>query len=106
MLYIQTKAEGLLFKILVLPRSSKNMIAGVQDDAIKVKLTAPPVNNEANQMTIKFLAKVLDVPKSSIEIVSGHSNRKKKVLLHANRTGKSKKEYKRLEQLIMDLVSS
>jgi uncharacterized protein (TIGR00251 family) len=103
MLSIQKNSQGLVFKVLVQPRSSKNMLAGLHDDALKVKLTAPPVNNAANRMSIKFLAKALGVPQSSLEIVSGHTSRNKQVLLHSDRTSISEKEYRRLKQLILSL---
>jgi len=103
MLSIQKNSQGLVFKVLVQPRSSKNMLAGLHDDALKIKLTAPPVNNAANRMSIKFLAKALGIPQSSLEIVSGHTSRNKQVLLHSDRTSISEKEYRRLKQLILSL---
>ena len=106
MLSIQKKSQGIVFKVLVQPRSSKNMLAGLHNDALKVRLTAPPVNNAANRMSIKFLAKALGVPKSSLEIVSGHTSRNKQVLLRSERTDISEKEYGRLKQLILDLALS
>ena len=106
MLSIQENSRGVIFKILVQPRSSKNTLAGLHDDALKIKLTAAPVNNAANWMCIKFLAKALGVPKSSLEIVSGHTSRNKQVLLRSDRVGISEKEYDRLKQLILDLASS
>jgi len=106
MLSIQKNSRGVVFKIFVQPRSSKNMFAGIHDDALKVKLTAPPVNNAANRMSIKFLAKALGIPKSSLEIVSGHTSRNKQVLLHSDRTDISEKEYRRLKQLVLSLVIS
>ncbi|MBW2449713.1 MAG: YggU family protein [Deltaproteobacteria bacterium] len=106
MISIQENPRGVVFKVLIQPRSSKNTLAGLHDDALKVKLTAPPVNNAANRMSLKFLAKALGVPKSSLEIVSGHTNRNKQVLLHSDRNDISKKEYCRLKQLVFDLVSS
>ena len=106
MLHIQKNPRGVVFKVLVQPRSAKNMLAGLHDDALKVKLTAPPVNNAANLMCIKFLAKALGVPKSSLEIVSGHTSRNKQVLLCSDRTDISEKEYRRLKQRILDLASS
>ena len=106
MLSIQKKSQGIVFKVLVQPRSSKNMLAGLHNDALKVRLTAPPVNNAANRMSIKFLAKALGVPKSSLEIVSGHTSRNKQVLLRSDRTDISEKEYGRLKQLILDLALS
>ena len=106
MLSIKKNSRGVVFKVLVQPRSSKNMLAGLHDDALKVKLTAAPVNNAANRMSIKFLAKALGVPKTSLEILSGHTSRNKQVLLHSDRTELSEKEYGRLRQLILDLASS
>ena len=106
MVSVQKNPRGVVFKVLIQPRSSKNMLAGLHDDALKVKLTAPPVNNAANRMSIKFLAKALGVPKSSLEIVSGHTNRNKQVLLHSGRTNMSEKEYRRLKQLVLSLGNS
>ena len=106
MLSIQKNSRGVVFKIFVQPRASKNMFAGLHDDALKVKLTAPPVNNAANRMSIKFLAKALGVPKSSLEIVSGHTSRNKQVLLHFDRTDVSEKEYRHLKQLVLSLGNS
>ena len=103
---IQKNPRGAVFKVLVKPRSFKNMLTGIRDDALEIKLTAPPVNNAANRMCIKFLAKALDVPKSSLEIISGHTSRNKRVLLYADRTDISEKEYRRLKQLILNLASS
>ena len=103
MLSIQKNPRGVVFKILVQPRSSKNMLAGLHDDALKVKLTAPPVNNAANRMCIKFLAKALGVPPPFLEIVSGHTSRNKQVLLHSDQPNLSEKEYRRLKQLILSL---
>ena len=106
MIRIQKNSRGVVFKILVQPRSSQNKLVGLHDDALKVKLTAPPVNNAANRMSIKFLAKAIGVPKSSLEIVSGHNSRNRKVLLHSGRTNIPEKEYIRLKQLIIDLATA
>jgi uncharacterized protein (TIGR00251 family) len=59
------------------PRASKNKIAGVLGGRLKITLTAPPVDNSANDGLIVFLAKKLGVPKSSVEIVSGQTGKKK-----------------------------
>ncbi len=87
MFSIRQTGEGITFKIFVLPRSSKNMVSGVHGDALKVKLTAPPVDNSANKMCIKFLAKLLKTSKSSLEIVSGHTSRTKTILVRAPEGG-------------------
>lgn len=55
------------------PRSSKNKVTKISDGEYKVKLTAPPVDGEANKMLIEILAKHFRVPKSLIKIVGGKS---------------------------------
>ena len=81
------------------------MISGLHGDALKIKITAPPVDNAANTMCIKFLTKCLKVPNSSIEILSGHNGRTKQVLLRFSRAEMSAKEYRRLKNLIEKLVT-
>ncbi|BBO92042.1 DUF167 domain-containing protein [Desulfosarcina ovata] len=78
---IQEKPDGLIFKIRVQPRSSKNRIAGLHGDALKLNITAPPVDNAANKACSAFLASLLPVPKSAVQIVSGHTGRNKQVLI-------------------------
>lgn len=73
-------SDGLTFAVRALPRSSRNEVVGLQDDgALKVKLTAPPVEGAANKALIKFLSGRLGVSKSSITIVSGQTGRNKVV---------------------------
>ena len=77
MVLFKEDTEGITFKVFIQSRSSKNTIVGLHGDTIKIKLTAPPVDNAANKMCVQYLAKQLKVPKSSIEIISGHSSRTK-----------------------------
>jgi uncharacterized protein (TIGR00251 family) len=103
MLNIRNTPDGIVFKVLIQPRSSKNMIAGLHGDALKIKLTAPPVDNAANRMCINFLAKTLGVSKSSLEIIAGHTSRNKQVLLRSDPAELSKTEYERRTKRIEDL---
>lgn len=80
MLQIKEHTEGVQFKIVVLPKSSRNMIAGLHGDALKVKITAPPVEGAANKMCLGFLSKLLKTPPSSLEIISGPSTKTKQIL--------------------------
>ncbi len=80
MLLIGEHSRGITFKVYVQPRSSVNKIVGVHVDVLKIKLTAPPVGGAANKMCIKFLSKRMGVPKSSLEILSGHTGRTKRLL--------------------------
>jgi uncharacterized protein (TIGR00251 family) len=73
-----TRAEGgAAFPVRVVPRASKNEISGRHGGAVKIRLTAPPVEGAANVALIEFLAEVLDVRKNQIEILSGHTSRDK-----------------------------
>ena len=82
-MWIREVQEGVIFKVSVQPRSSRNEIAGLQDDAVKIRLTAPPIEGAANKMCIEFLAKSLKVRKSDVEIIRGQSSRTKKVLVRS-----------------------
>jgi uncharacterized protein len=74
---IQDTATGATFVVKVHPRSKKNAITGVVGDAIKVALTAPPIDGRANDACIEFFAKFLNVPRSSITIAAGQTGRRK-----------------------------
>lgn len=81
-LLIQDKPDGLIFKIRVQPRSSKNQVAGLYGDVLKINLTAPPVDNAANKACGAFLADLLSVAKSAVTIVTGHTGRNKLVMVY------------------------
>jgi uncharacterized protein (TIGR00251 family) len=81
MLWMQETHEGVIFKVTVQPRGARNEIVGLRGDALKIKLTAPPVEGAANKMCVEFLAKSLKVRKSDVEIVQGQRSRAKKVLV-------------------------
>lgn len=78
-LYLKIDFSRLIFKVHVQPRSSKAALAGLHGDALKIKLTAPPVHDAANRMCIQFLAKQFQIPRSSIQILSGHKHRSKQI---------------------------
>jgi uncharacterized protein (TIGR00251 family) len=99
MLSIQHHPAGLTFKICVQPRSSRNMVVGLLGDALKVKLTAPPVEGAANTMCIEFLARCLGVPRSSVEIRAGQTARIKQILIRCDPADKP-----RLLQCIVGLA--
>lgn len=77
MIAIQETASGVTFAIKVQPRARRNAIIGELGNALKVALTAPPIEGRANEACIEFFAELLNVPRSSISIVSGHSSRNK-----------------------------
>ena len=79
MLKITKTNTGATFRVRVQSRASKNEIVEMQEDALKVRISAPPVKGKANKALIGFLAKQLGVKKSEIEIVSGHTGRVKTI---------------------------
>lgn len=67
--------------ITVSPRSSKNELLLLPDGTYKVKLTAAPIDGEANEALINFLSKEFDVAKSNIQIIKGERGKKKVVIM-------------------------
>ena len=65
------------FSIRVQPRAKRNAVVGEMGGALKIALTAPPVEGKANDACIKFLAEWLDVSQSSITIAAGETSRNK-----------------------------
>lgn len=72
--------EGLILQIRISPNASKNEIIK-NDDGIKVKITAQPVDGKANKALIEFLSKQFKVPKTSFEIIRGETSKDKTILI-------------------------
>lgn len=70
---------GAAIRIRLQPRSSRDRIEGVQGDALKIRLTAPPVEGEANKALIEFLSALTGVRKSAFRMESGLRTREKKL---------------------------
>ncbi len=77
MAFIREYEAGATFAIKVHPRAKKNAITGEVGDALKVSLTAPPIDGHANQACIEFFGNLLKVPRASVTIASGESSRNK-----------------------------
>ena len=73
--FYYTSDKGVILKIKAVPNSSKNEICGLLDDALKVKIKAPAVENKANEELVKFISKLLKVPKSSVSLKSGATSK-------------------------------
>lgn len=101
-LSVNEKDGGLVFRVRVIPRASVNKVVGVYEDALKVKLKAPPVDGAANKMCIQYLAKVFKVSKSCVEIVGGASSRSKLIRVTPRENG-SEKGLAGLRQIIESL---
>ena len=77
---LQVTADGsLLLRLHVQPRAAHNQVAGLQGEALKLRLTSPPVDGKANKAVIATLARLLDLPKSCLTLRSGLQSRTKTV---------------------------
>jgi hypothetical protein len=76
MIPVHETSAGVSFAVKVQPRAKKNAIVGELGDALKISLTAPPVER-ANEACIEFFANLLKVPRTSVSIASGESGRRK-----------------------------
>jgi len=72
---------NVMLTVYVQPKASQTRVAGIHDGALKISVTAPPVEGKANAALIKFLAKLFRIPKSAISIESGEQSRTKRFLL-------------------------
>ena len=71
-----------LLNVYVQPRASKNRVAGMYNNSVKICVTAPPLENRANEAVIQFVAGLFNLPKSAVSIKSGKQGRNKKVLIN------------------------
>jgi uncharacterized protein (TIGR00251 family) len=76
---IEERDGRVTFAVRVVPRSSRDAIKGEYQDALKVRLTAPPVDDLANDALCRLLAERLNVPVSAVRIIAGAKNRTKRV---------------------------
>ncbi len=98
MLSLQKMDDGVIFRVRVQPASDKNEIVGVQEDALKIKINAPPLKGKANKALVGFLARKLGVKNSGVEIISGHTTRLKRIKVKGEGT-KTKEKISRLTTL-------
>jgi uncharacterized protein (TIGR00251 family) len=75
----ESAEETATMEVHVLPRASREGVAGFAGGAVRIRLTAPPLENRANEALVRFLAKALGVSRASVEIVAGKRGRKKVV---------------------------
>jgi uncharacterized protein (TIGR00251 family) len=77
--------DALILHVHVQPRASRDEIVGPHGDALKVRITAPPVEGAANAHLVAWLADLCDVPKSSVTVVGGQHGRSKRLRIVAPR---------------------
>jgi uncharacterized protein len=76
---VDTRQEGVRFRVRLQPRASRDEIVGVLDGALRIRLHAPPVDGAANEALVAFLADRLSVPRRDVRIVTGASSRMKTI---------------------------
>ncbi|WP_373047943.1 DUF167 domain-containing protein [Vulgatibacter sp.] len=79
--WLRPSTGGVLVEIVVQPRASRTRIVGEHGDRLKLQIAAPPVDGEANDAVIAFLAATFSVPKRDVELVAGATARRKTVLV-------------------------
>lgn len=76
--FIENAPKGLFVRVRLSPRASRDQADGVQNGALKIRLTAPPVEGEANRALVSFLSDLLGLPKGSFSITPGSLKSKDK----------------------------
>ncbi|SQI35711.1 Uncharacterised ACR, YggU family COG1872 [Leminorella richardii] len=71
-----------MLRLYIQPKASRDQIVGLHGDELKVAITAPPVDGQANAHLIKYLAKQFRVPKGAVDIEKGELGRHKQVKIH------------------------
>lgn len=79
MIKINEKDGGISFAVRVQPRASRSEVVGELDGALKLRLAAPPVDGEANEELIRFLAKLFAAPRQRVSIATGKASKNKLV---------------------------
>jgi len=74
---IQADGAGVKITVHVVPRASRTALAGLHDDALRIRLAAPPVDGKANRTLIEFIAKTLKVPQRQVQLLAGDTARRK-----------------------------
>jgi uncharacterized protein len=74
--------QGYILRLTVVPGAQRTQVVGLHGDRLKVRLAAPPEKGAANQELIAFLAKALDLPKSSLKLTGGSQSRTKVVAVY------------------------
>lgn len=83
---IQESSTGVTLDVRVIPRARRTELAGTRQNALLVRLAAPPVDGAANEALVRFLADALGVSTRAIRIASGEKGREKRIVITGLRT--------------------
>jgi len=76
---ISEQEDAVIINVRVIPRASKSEIVGIHDGALKIRISAPPVDGAANVEIVRFLAKTFGVSKGDVFILSGETSKNKRI---------------------------
>jgi len=76
---VSQTAEGLVLRLYIQPKASRDSIIGLHGDELKVAITAPPIDGKANAHLVKYLAKQFKVAKSLVLVEKGELGRHKQI---------------------------
>jgi uncharacterized protein len=79
--YLQPRTGGVCISLRVQPRASRNEIAGLIGNELKIKVTAPPVDSSANESVLELLAETLGCARNQLELLRGATSRHKQILV-------------------------
>ena len=79
--YVRDSKDGVILRIQVQPRASRDQVVGPHGNALKIRITAPPVAGAANKHLLKFLAKQLKIPQSHLSLKSGTTSKNKSIFI-------------------------
>ena len=91
--YLRIQSDGVLLSVKLQPRASANEITGPAGNELRIKVTAPPVDNAANEALLEFLANTLGCGKSRVELVRGGTSRHKLIKLHGFTAGEVLRQF-------------
>lgn len=74
----------LILSVIVQPNSAKDQLVGIHDSSLKIKISAPAVDNKANTAVCRYLATLCEVSKSKVQLLSGHTQRNKRIQITLN----------------------
>ncbi|MPZ68231.1 MAG: YggU family protein [Actinobacteria bacterium] len=77
--YLSPDGDSCILEVYLQPRSSSDAVVGLHGTALKIRITAPPVDDRANRALESFVAGLLAVPKGRVAVVGGHSSRRKRL---------------------------
>ena len=79
--FIREQPDGVYVSIKLQPRAARNEVAGIIADELKIRITAPPVDNAANEALLRFLAEKLNCSRPAVQMVRGQTSRHKTIRL-------------------------